>query len=285
MAFTTAVLSWCVGRYLRPAWLRWLVFAWTLALLDFLTIAACLGGQVRSELGYVLVSAQISLLALWAILGPGTWQLRLPCVAAIAPLVIIFSGSLARTRYTSMPWNMMMLLTFAVAALLCGGLRCLGFSLQPWQETSPIANEAGNKRTYQFGMKHMLVWLTVTGPLLLFVRSLEFHGETVFPTLLVAVSVATVNLIAIWAVLGGGYWIVRLASLLSVPYLLAWGLSAYSDYLQTAGGRVEYRSVAYALTNMKDTWTTWLGLDAALLAALLLFFRAGGSQLVRTVKG
>jgi hypothetical protein len=45
MAFTTAVLSWCVGRYLSPAWLRWMVFAWSLALLDLLTIAVCLSGR------------------------------------------------------------------------------------------------------------------------------------------------------------------------------------------------------------------------------------------------
>src|SRR3954468_6078538 len=41
MAVSPASLSWLVGRYLWPAWLRWLVFLWCLALLDLLTIAAC----------------------------------------------------------------------------------------------------------------------------------------------------------------------------------------------------------------------------------------------------
>ena len=46
MALSTAALGWMVGRYLSPAWLRWLVFGWSLALLNLLTIAACLGGNV-----------------------------------------------------------------------------------------------------------------------------------------------------------------------------------------------------------------------------------------------
>src|SRR5688500_10923131 len=58
IAFTTAVLSWCTGRYLQPAWLGWLVFGWCLALLDLLTIGACVGGPVPADFAFVLVSSQ-----------------------------------------------------------------------------------------------------------------------------------------------------------------------------------------------------------------------------------
>src|SRR5262245_28376044 len=76
MTLATAMLSWCVGRYLDPPWLRWLVFVWCLVLLDLVTIAACLGGSVPDQLGYVLVSAQITFVTVWAILGPWGWQWR-----------------------------------------------------------------------------------------------------------------------------------------------------------------------------------------------------------------
>src|SRR2546423_14954458 len=46
IAASTAALSWCTGRYLSPAWLRWIIFAWCLALLDLLTFIACLTHRV-----------------------------------------------------------------------------------------------------------------------------------------------------------------------------------------------------------------------------------------------
>jgi hypothetical protein len=283
MAASTAVLSWCVGRYLQPTWLTWLIFGWCLSLLGFLTIAACLGGPVRSQFGYILVSAQVSLLVLWAILGPGTWQWRLPIVAAAAPLVLMFSGSFVSSDYTARLWNIMMLLTALVAAVLCTGLRYFGFSLQQHQPMASSPIEFGKRPTYQFGMKHILIWMTVSGPLLLFVRALDFDGKTVFPLALLSMSVATVNLIAIWAVLGGGFWFIRLAALFVIPYLIAWGLTSYSAYLSTAGAaaRTQYRSISYAIVQMSGDWFLWICLNTTLLAALLLFLRARGYQLVR----
>jgi hypothetical protein len=282
MALSTAVLSWCAGRYLQPAWLRWIVFAWCLALLDFLTIAACLDRRIDYQFGYVLVSAQISLLVFWAILGPGVWQTRLPVVAGLAVPVIIFSGSFAGNGYAERSWGAIMLLTSPIVGLLCGGLRYLGFLLH--QLVAVDAAVAGNRPTYQFGLKHMLIWLTVSGPLLLLVRGLDLDGRYVFPAALLAVSAATVNLIAIWAVLGGGYWPIRIASLVGVPFLIAQGMSYYSAYLKSKAANPwdNYGSVSWTVREMEDLWIAWLWLDAALLGALLLFLRASGYRLMRT---
>src|ERR1700733_9989974 len=54
---STAALSWCTGRYLGSTWLRWIIFAWCLALLDLLTFIACLTHRVDYQFGYALVSA------------------------------------------------------------------------------------------------------------------------------------------------------------------------------------------------------------------------------------
>jgi hypothetical protein len=61
MTVTAAVLSWCAGRYLPTAALRWIVFAWCLLLLDLLTLAACQDGRIPDHFGFVLVSSQVSL--------------------------------------------------------------------------------------------------------------------------------------------------------------------------------------------------------------------------------
>lgn len=89
MAASTAVLSWCAGRYLFPIWLRCTVFAWCLVLLDTLTIAACFGRGVDNHFGYALVASQVSLIVLWAILADASWQWRLPVVLVTASAVII----------------------------------------------------------------------------------------------------------------------------------------------------------------------------------------------------
>jgi hypothetical protein len=295
---STAALSWCAGRYLQPGWFRMILFAWSLVLLDALIALACLKGRVDDQFGYVLVSSQISLLVLWAVLGAQPWQWRLPVIAALAPAVVIYSGVFVRAgyggRYETQAWNTMLLISAAIIAVLCGVLLYFGFTLQNlWHgDGTP-----GKRPTYQFGMKHMLIWFMVSGPLLLLVRSLDFEGSIALPAVLLAVTVATVNLLAIWAVLGSGYWVVRLAALIGIPFLIAYGMSHYSASITAASTIIRrnafggtwtdwapgyYGSIKWVIGGMQHHWIAWLWLDAALLAALLLFFRACGYRLSRT---
>jgi hypothetical protein len=285
---STASLSWCAGRYLHPAWFRMILFVWCLALLDTLITLAGLTGRVDDQFGYVLVSAQISLLVLWAVLGAQPWQWRLPVVAALAPLVIVFSGAFmtAYSRYEARTWNAMMFISAAIVALLCGGLRYFGFTLQDLSRGKGDGTP-GKRPTYQFGMKHMLIWFTVSGPLLLLLRGLDLKGTTVFPAALLSVSIATVNLLAIWAILGSGFWLIRFAALIGIPFAIALGMTEYSTYLNSilTPGTFRagyYGTVPWIIGEMQDHWIAWLWLDAALLAALLLFFRASGYRLTRT---
>jgi hypothetical protein len=285
LVLSVAVLSGCSGTYLRNSWLGWLIFAWSLTLLDLLTFVASSNVKRGSEIGYVLVSAEISLLVLWGILGPGYWQWRLAAVAAATPLVAILSSSFP--IWTSRYWNDMMILTAVISIVLCGGLRFFGFVLC---DRELLATPSAQQRPamIQFGMKHVLIWLTVTGPLILILRSVEIEIDhlTLLPELVLSLSIATVNLVAIWAVLGGGHWIIRIAALLAVPFSIGYGLSVYSGQLQIALGQAaaRYGSIAHAMADMKNAWIAWMWLDAALLASLLLFARARGFRLMRTTR-
>jgi hypothetical protein len=210
-------------------------------------------------------------------------------VAAIAPLVVSFCGTFIGTysRYASRSWNFMMLVTAVVVVVLCGGLRYFGFTLRPKLPDSTAGDSSTYRPSYQFGVKHMLIWLTVTGPLLLFVRGLDLAERGFFTAAVLAVALSTVNLLAIWAVLGEGHWLIRLASLVAAPPLIALGMSYYSAYLKAnpparnAGGGFNYGSVNWAIVEMQDLWIAWLWLDAALLAALLIYLRAIGYRLAR----
>ena len=129
MVFTTAVLSWCAGRYLQPSWLRWLVFSWCLVLLDLLTIAACLSGPLPTDFAFVLISSQISLLAIWSILANVGWQWRLPGLAAFGAGLVVFAGTFvselvyAELGYFDDPDH-------GGRGVVCCGLRLRGFTLR-----------------------------------------------------------------------------------------------------------------------------------------------------------
>jgi hypothetical protein len=288
---STAAMSWCAGRYLYPLWFRSILFAWCLVLLDGLVSMVCMSRRLDDPYGYVLVSAQVCLLVLWAVLGAQPWQWRLPAVAALLLIVIVFSGSLLSSFRSSKghTWNAMMIFAAAIIALVCGGLRYSGFTLQDLSRSTGEASHA-HRPFYQFGMKHMLIWFTVSGPLLLFVRSLDLKGTTVFPAALLAFSIATVNLLAIWSVLGSGYWLVRVAALIGIPFLIAFGMSRYSVHLKATisiQGSIwqhdYYGTIQGVIIQMQNHWIAWLWIDAALLAALLLFFRASGYRLTRSL--
>jgi hypothetical protein len=79
--------------------------------------------------------------------------------------------------------------------------------------------------------------------------------------------------------------------MLVIPYGLAVGLDEYltliqSSYRRPFGGGTTlanswWDSLIRDIADVGNSWTTWLWLDAALLAALLLFVRASGYRLMK----
>src|SRR4051812_18119026 len=159
---SSAALSWSAGRYLRPPLLGWIVFGWTLVLLDLLTIAACLSGATAQECGYVLVSSELTLLIVWAILAAVPWQWRLPAVLVALAAIILTSGSFMSDWHIT-NWNALMILTAAVLTAVCIALRLLGFRIRA--ETSPTQLDAPLRASpTQFSTMHILAWGTAIVP-------------------------------------------------------------------------------------------------------------------------
>jgi hypothetical protein len=301
MAVSTAILSWCVGRYLSPSWFRWIVFGWCLVLLDFLTIAACLSGRVERHFGYALVSAQTSLIIVWAILSTVNWQWRMPAVLATAAAVIVFSGSFD-DQWSARYWNLLMIVSGVIVTLLCAVLRYRKYALRP-DGPAMVAGSGSSMGTHQFGLKHMLLWSTALVPILLVARGLDLTllkrlgAPDLFPFVLMAIGIAIINLLAIWTVLGQGRITLRVAALLTIPLLLAIGIGRYLSFIESTyrvirissrGQRYQswtnswYDSLINSIFDANETLLEWFWLDAALLAALLLFLRASGHRLMRS---
>jgi len=283
MAISAAALSWIVGRYLSPAWLRWLVFSWSLALLDLLTIAACLSGLLPSHFAYALVSAQASALTVWAILGPVGWQWRLPTVLPAVAIIVLFCRSFE--SWSEDQWKFQMVVVAAIVILLCGILRLRGFTLRASMNSETPAS-GPPMQLHQFGVKHLLIWTAALVPILIVLRGIDFlnflnvGNSGIFPFALLVFDIAIVNMVVIWSILGSGRWPIRLGALLVIPPVLATGVTAYMESLYN-GGASRYDPVVYDIAQSSLSWRTWLCLDAAFLAAMLLFLLAGGYRLAR----
>ena len=287
MAFTTAVLSWCAGRYLSPAWLRWMVFGWCLILLDCLTVATCMSGPLTDDFAFILVSAQISLIMLWSILAEIDWQWRLPVSAAAIAIVVLFARIFI-SKWTMQSWGLLLVLSAVIALLVCGGLRWLGFVLRN-EKSEPRDVHFNAIQSNQFGIKHMLIWAAALAPVLLVARGIDvlilagLNAPNIFHATLLSLSFATVNLVPIWTVLGSGLWFPRIAALFVIPIALSIGLRSYTTFVRSPIAQPLPRApLVYLFTNMEEVWAIWLCSNAILLAALLLFLRADGYRLVRS---
>jgi hypothetical protein len=286
---------------LYPAFVRCIVFIWCLLLLDILTFMASLGSTRDSHFAYMLVSAQINLLILWTILGAGGWQWRLPTMLSVLPLVLLLGTSIGSTWWLNgrfwhgggwleQSWQLVVLLAAIMAAIVCLTLRWFGFRLQP-----DLANQKDDSQALgigQFGVKHMLVWSAAIVPLLLIARSLDFlfitniRQNELFPLAMLAVSLATVSLIAIWVVLGAGSWWLRVSLLFLAPLLITASLEVYSSFaVRQFGPYSSYRRPLSDLyIEMTGNWFAWIWQATALLTALLLFLRTSGYQFVQALR-
>jgi hypothetical protein len=225
-----------------------------------------------------------SALTLWAILGPIGWQWRLPTVLPAAAIIILFYKVFE--SWGDDQWKFRMLVVAVIVVILCGALRLRGFTLQ--RATNDEATETtAAEQLHQFGVKHMLIWTAALVPILVALRGIYFLNFInvgnfgVFPFALLVVVIAAVNMITIWCVLGGGPWPIRLGALLVIPPLLGAGVILYMETLYRGTPR-RYDPVVYDIARSGLSWRNWLLLDAAFLAAMLLFLFANGYRLVRT---
>jgi hypothetical protein len=190
MAASTAILSWCAGRYLYPTWLSWLVFAWSLALLDLISIAVCLTGPIDEHFGYLMVTTQMCLVVLWAILSDSKWQWRIPMVLVATPIVIVFARAVtgaAYGRWRAPQWILLMAISTLAVAVMCVSLRFTGFALRIPRNATGATPLPRSEQIFQFGLRHMLIWSAALVPLLLVGRGLDFvifrglNSQGIFP--------------------------------------------------------------------------------------------------------
>ncbi|TWT47423.1 hypothetical protein [Botrimarina hoheduenensis] len=284
----SAALAWCVGRYVQTPWLRWTVFIWAVALLDFGFLARFMHGEFQGAM-LGLAFAQVTLLAVWAVLGDTAWVWRLPAgLLALSSIVLLMSSG--ENRWEISYWIIPLLIALSILVVRVWRLSRRGVRLM---QADQFAAEIPSTDTrLQFGMGHLLVWSAALAPLLLALRNTAwdnwlvgsigqgFLADPVRPFFLGGL-VGYAALLVLQMSLGKPRrWWFRLcwAALLALVLitLIAWsaieraGVASWGRNPPTASDHMIY---------MHGQWQAWCLLTYGTLAGLLLFFRASGYRL------
>lgn len=288
-----------VGHAMPHPLLRWLLFGWLMVLIDLLVGSSAMlsshGHDIREILpAAALVAGQIGLAIIWGTLGTARWYWRAPfTLAAGAGLLGLWIFCV--TGWSGRLMTQVLVVQAITLTLITIGLRVRGYRLI--QLDLVAGNAAGANRRFQFGVRDVLIWTTVLAILLGLMRAadmLRWKSLSEHPSLFLMSTVALLSamaiVLALWASLGQGHWLLRY-SLLVVMLL---GLGAvmgaactYGEWLLDQWRRTQtspYRFYDWDLHRWYKVgwwWIAWMFLSGGLLAASLMIFRAVGYRLVR----
>ncbi|HVW36219.1 MAG TPA: hypothetical protein VHB99_02900 [Pirellulales bacterium] len=296
----TGLMSLAAGKWLEGWRWRAIVLSWTLLLLNIVLFhAAALAAP--EMLAVAFVSAQLSLLAAWLVLGAAAWQWRLPAAAiALLPAGLVISELDRRRLEVGDVWKEIAVLQLAATLVFAVLLRWRGYRVERMHETSCFDESSADKSASQFSLRHLLAWTAALAPLLLLLQALDYafmqrlHWRQWSVLLADSVLLAPVALVSFWAALGKGrawskvIWLALIAAAMgfalyfiearfgTVPGWLAGNVSGF--YIWAPSGK----SYVIKITNAGSAWLAWTELSAFLLAGMLLVFRVDGYRLVRS---
>jgi hypothetical protein len=287
---------------------RWLIYGWCWLNIDFQgALSFYYSGQTwwgyEQSQCVSLFAAQIGLVVVWSILGPGRWTVRWAVGLLLAALLALpllhfrfyiglFSGSSSSTVLLGSQ--------FAVLLALCGLLRQCGFVLAIPAASQPVDNSRHAQRLgmSQFGVRDVLIWTTVLAGICGLARAVglplaAWLGDDYsmwFVTASIGAAAGIALLAALWAALSEAtatrrHWtglvlLVAAAVLAGISDWLTWIFGRGRIWL----GRRSLSGFDYGMLFLYDEEGVlfWIIMTGGMLFATLLFVRGLGYRLTRT---
>src|SRR5262245_31890276 len=298
-----AGVSLAVATDIRPWPLRWIIYGWTMLLVDLqlaLLTESVYTDAVRS-LASALFAGQLSLFVVWGVMARGPVVWRVPALVVMLAVCWNCYNTLVLVGQRSwffLSWSDLVVMQTVMLSILCGCLRLAGFSLAIVAAENDAAPVAAGRKLLQFGIRDVLIATTALALLLALAKagdllSLEYvrriYERGFLFIFAIAISTAIVLIFALWAALGRGQILARAVTLLSVTFALGASLGWYCVNIGQPQARAAmFRPVAVPTTqwlhhfyNAGYWWLGWMFLSGALLAASLLIYRRLGYRLVR----
>ncbi|HXT59275.1 MAG TPA: hypothetical protein VN699_11610 [Pirellulales bacterium] len=293
LVLQTALLSHVAGAKL-PTWpWRLILLGWTLLLVNALQpgLTTYADGLNRIEslermLGRAFLSGEIAFIMVWLVLGDMSLMRRL-ALALLGSLPATYLG--LALEFPSYPnparydgngaWNVIVIVQISSVGLIAGVLRLRGFRIEPPTKSAT----SGSGGPMQFSIRHLIVATTFAAILTFGAqRAVEASHHTLVSgqwvhASVVGVLLSLIALTMLWMVLGAGRWQVKVF----VSAMLAAGVGAAIDWLESNIRYGERWGHRMPLTDMRALWPAWTSLTGSFLAGLLLMLRATGFRLVK----
>jgi hypothetical protein len=313
LVIEVGLLGMLCGKFIRPAWLMWLLYGWIWLVMDITVVPLAMQDVGPWEtisadtLPAALLSAQLGLVIVWAILGQARWSTRLPAALVLATAVL---APLVWHRIRPTELLIMILVQMLLLGAVCALLFVFRYRLviaksetASGLEDTELPRPSGLTQA-QFQIRDVLLWTTALGIVLAtaraagyWVASLEVWQNVqaglrnrgvlvlLLPTPTAAILTAMVLLLALWSALGAGRAVVRWP--IMAVFTLGVGLtSSLLDYhVMTAGWRP--RPIIWDPGVWSWVWfykwsnVAWFCLSGGMLFASLLLLRTLGYRLGR----
>jgi hypothetical protein len=301
-----AGVGWAVAKFVQPWPLRWIIYAWTMLLIDLqlLFLSQSVSSEAVRSLSHGIFAGQLSLFVVWGILAGGPLVWRLPALLVVLWVYLNFYSLLVLMRQPNwmfLSWSDLVVMQTVVLSILCGALRLAGFSLALVSDDTVSAGNQqtpagpGRRSLLQFGIRDVLIATTSLALLLAlakagdlltlqYVRHIYDRGFLFVFT--IAIGTAAVVIVALWSALGRGHILIRAVTLLAASLAVGWPLGWYCVNIGQPSSQATMftTSHAYWLDQWYSPgywWLGWMFLTGALLAASLVIYRTLGYRLVR----
>ncbi|MCI0359195.1 MAG: hypothetical protein L0211_12010 [Planctomycetaceae bacterium] len=297
-----AGVSWAMATDIRPWPLRWIIYGWTMLLVDLqlaFLIESVYSDAVRC-LSSGIFAGQFGLFVVWGVMSRDSIFWRIPALLVLLAVywncywILVLLG---QPSGGFLNWSDLVVMQTVLLSILCGCLRLAGFSLAIVSNDSEAAPAGSGRKLLQFGIRDVLIGTTALALLLAlakagdlltlrYVRHIYERGFLfIFAT---AICTAIVLIIALWAALGRGEVLARITTLVTVSFTVGCCIAWYCLYIGRPQAMVPMRPTRpiYWLLHFYLAgywWIGWMFLAGALLAAFLLIYRRLGYRLGRHV--
>ncbi len=310
-------LGFGLGYCIQHPVLRLAILIWCVVFIDFLLLIQGLSRNYFGRYGlsarnyadsllFAMLSGQIGMVAVWAVLGNTNWVWRLPATFIGISLLgyLLFSVARGGSDFTTVILFCQTAATASLGALMwVFGFRIQGISA-PSETNEPdpgrwirgLFKRGANQATthvlpsgkrLQFSMWHMFIWTTALAPVFAILRLVDWASikylskNWFFQYSSLGTAFALVSLVALWAALGRERFVNRLAVLTLLAPL--WG-SVIGALMLWGWWDIDYLSRRLSgATDVIMMWIAWTFIAAFFLAGMLMFFRGRGLRLVRVV--
>ncbi len=292
------IVGFIAGRFI-PGILSWIVFSWSLFLIDLLTFCMAVSHAHGSialgpMLGSALVSGQVGAIVVWGILGEQRWAIRVPIAAMLAWTLLLLWRRILDGLLNSTDWYSLLCLQSVLLCALTVVLRGRGCRLMKQAPSGQEDLEANRRKPWQFDLREAFIQTTAIAIAMGVFRvtvsmqrnySRQFSIQAYIAEIGLAALLATAMLVALWTVFGERKWWVRLSVLVvvltSIGVLIAWCCEKIYELIVAQKLYYLWDSMSWFI-RLKAWWLPWICLATGFLVATLWIFREKGYRLVQT---